>query len=137
MQVLTISSVERNQFIDITREVKEAVRACGLCDGACLIYVPHTTCGVTIYENADPDVPADMLAHLSAVVPRRADFRHGEGNSDAHIKSSLVGCSALVPVRGGAPVLGTWQAIFLCEFDGPRTRRVQIQCLAASEGRGA
>lgn len=137
MHVLTVSTSGRNQFLDITRDVRDAVRAHGLRDGACLVYVPHTTCGVTINENADPDVPADVLAHLSAVIPHRADFRHGEGNSDAHIKSSLVGCSALVPVRDGALALGTWQAIFLCEFDGPRTRRVHVQCLAAPEGRGA
>ena len=135
MQSFSVRTPEREAMVDITRQVAGAMGR--VSSGICQVFVTHTTAGVTINENADPDVPADMLAHLSAVVPRRADFRHGEGNSDAHIKSSLVGCSALVPVRGGAPVLGTWQAIFLCEFDGPRTRRVQIQCLAASEGRGA
>jgi secondary thiamine-phosphate synthase enzyme len=131
MDALTVSTRNRNQFVDITREVAQAVRARGLRDGACLIYVPHTTCAVTVNENADPDVPADIIAHLSAVIPRRDDFRHGEGNSDAHIKSSLVGCSAMVPVKDGALALGTWQAIFLCEFDGPRTRCVNVQCMAA------
>ncbi len=114
----------RDEMIDITRQVAEAIREANVTDGTALVYVPHTTAGVTINENADPDVVHDVLAALDVAVPWRQGFyRHGEGNSAAHVKSSLVGCSAAVPVAGGRMVLGTWQAIFFCEFDGPRTRR--------------
>ena len=94
--------------------------------GTCHVYVPHTTAGLTINENADPDVARDILADLARLVPAEGDYRHAEGNSDAHIKASLVGFSAMVPVVDGRPALGTWQGVYLCEFDGPRRRRVLV-----------
>ena len=115
-------------FVDITRAVDGAVRASGVREGMCQVFVPHTTAGVTINENADPDVQKDMLAGLDGLVPRLA-YRHGEGNSPAHIKASLMGAAAAVPVSGGRLYLGTWQAIYLCEFDGPRRRTVCVNCL--------
>jgi len=95
-------------------------------EGACHVFVPHTTAGVTINEGADPDVAADVASHLAELVPKEAAFEHAEGNSDSHIKTILVGPSCTTPVRGGKLALGTWQAIFLCEWDGPRTRRVEV-----------
>jgi len=114
-------------MIDITSRVENVVGESGITDGAVCVYVPHTTAGVTINENADPDVVHDMLAALDRAIPLRQGFyQHGEGNSAAHVKSSLVGCSAAVPISGGRMSLGTWQAVFFCEFDGPRTRRVVV-----------
>ena len=114
-------------MIDITASVAAAIDEAGVTDGRVHVYVPHTTAGVTINENADPDVIHDVLAALNAVVPWRQSFyRHGEGNSAAHVKSSMIGCSATVPVAGGWMTLGTWQAVFFCEFDGPRTRKVIV-----------
>ena len=114
-------------MIDITGRVREAVVASGVTSGTVLVYVPHTTAGVTINENADPDVIHDVLAALDTAVPLRQDFyRHGEGNSAAHVKSSMVGCSATIPIADGRMTFGTWQSIFFCEFDGPRTRRVIV-----------
>ena len=100
--------------------------ALGLCDGVVTVFIPHTTCGVTINENADPDVVIDMLAALERMVPWEAGYRHGEGNSAAHVKASLMGFSVQVPVADGRLQLGTWQGIYLCEFDGPRVREVRI-----------
>ncbi|HET6438020.1 MAG TPA: secondary thiamine-phosphate synthase enzyme YjbQ [Anaeromyxobacter sp.] len=119
------------QMVDVTEEVRRALRAAKATDGMCVVFVPHTTAGVTIQENADPDVQRDLLAALSRAVPDEppGGYRHGEGNSPAHVKASLVGSSATVLVEGGEPVLGTWQGIYLCEFDGPRTRRVQVRFL--------
>ena len=133
MESFTVRTRRRNEFVDITREVSEALSKTGVREGICLVYVPHTTCGVTINENADPDVPADVLSHMAQLVPREGRFRHAEGNSDAHIKTSLFGSSALVPVAGGRLALGTWQAVFLCEFDGARTRKVYVQVLGGGE----
>ena len=101
----------------------------GVAEGAVVVYVPHTTAAVTINESADPDVASDLDGALSRFIPESGDYRHAEGNSDAHVKSSLVGCSELVLVEGGRLVLGTWQGIFFCEFDGPRTRRVIVGAL--------
>jgi secondary thiamine-phosphate synthase enzyme len=120
---------ERFQMVDITAEVRRAVSASGVRDGLCLVWCPHTTAGITVNENADPDVPADLLMGLARVVDARWPFRHGEGNSDAHLKSSLVGCERTLAVRGGELRLGTWQGIWFCEFDGPRTRRVEVTVL--------
>ena len=120
---------ERFQMVDITAEVRRAVSASGVRDGLCLVWCPHTTAGITVNENADPDVPADLLMGLGRVVDARWPFRHGEGNSDAHLKSSLVGCERTLAVRGGELRLGTWQGIWFCEFDGPRTRRVEVTVL--------
>ena len=115
-------------FIDVTGLVSEAVSQSGVCDGVCVVYVPHTTCAVTVNENADPDVQADILASLRSQVGD-VGFTHVEGNSAAHVKSSLFGCSQSFLVEGGRLVLGRWQGIFLCEFDGPRRRRLLVKVL--------
>jgi len=122
----TVRTPRRTCFVNITHQVERAVEELGVTDGAVLVYVPHTTAAVTINENADPNVVADLESTLNALVPRSERYRHTEGNSDAHVKSSLVGCSETVLIEGGAPVLGTWQGIFFCEFDGPRTRTVFV-----------
>jgi secondary thiamine-phosphate synthase enzyme len=115
---------DRDEMIDITSQVAAAVKRSGVSSGTATVYVPHTTAGVTINENADPAVVHDILAALDAAVPWRQGFyRHAEGNSAAHVKSSLVGCSRSIPFADGRLTLGTWQAVFFCEFDGPRTRR--------------
>jgi secondary thiamine-phosphate synthase enzyme len=126
-----VETRSRTELVDITREVARRVNASGVSEGLCMVSVPHTTAGVTINENADPDVRADLLKALESMVPEDAGYRHGEGNSAAHVKASLVGPSQTVAVVNGAPALGTWQGIFLCEFDGPRRRRVQLRILDA------
>lgn len=126
-----IKTSERCQFVNITAQVVRAVRASGVKDGLCLVWCPHTTAGITVSENADPDVPADLLMGLERVVDARWPFRHGEGNSDAHLKSSLVGCEKTIAVRGGDLRLGTWQGVWFCEFDGPRTRTIEVSVLPA------
>src|SRR4029079_1514530 len=119
---------ERNTFVDVTPQVRQSLRQSGVRDGIGVVYCPHTTAAITINENADPDVAHDMLLWLERAVPHvQAGFRHGEGNSDSHIKASLVGSSARVIVEGGQIVLGQWQGVFLCEFDGPRTRTVHVK----------
>ena len=123
---LKVKSGSRTQLIDITSDVQAALREAGVRDGLCMIYVPHTTAAVTINENADPTVKADILKILNQVIPFEANYGHMEGNSAAHIKSTLVGASELVAVRNGKLQLGTWQGIFFCEFDGPRRRRVHL-----------
>lgn len=120
----------REGFIDITAKVREIIRRSRVQQGICQVFVPHTTAAVTINENADPDVVADMSAALKKMVPDIA-YRHGEGNSPAHVKSSLIGCSVTVPVEGGKPALGTWQGIYFCEFDGPRRRNVWVQLVGS------
>ena len=123
-----VSTRERDDFRDITALVQQALGSTLLQDGICTVFVPHTTAGVTINENADPDVVRDMLYILDRMVPwNDPKYRHGEGNSAAHVKASMMGCSVAIPVRGGQLALGTWQGIYLCEFDGPRTRRVRVQ----------
>ena len=112
-------------FIDLTGQVRKIVASGNVQNGLCQIFVPHTTAGVTINENADPDVVTDMLAALGKMVPD-LHYRHSEGNSPAHVKSSLVGCSITVPISEGRLCLGTWQGIYFCEFDGPRTRKVWV-----------
>jgi secondary thiamine-phosphate synthase enzyme len=121
-----VKSGRRTQLIDITADVQAALREAGISEGICMIYVPHTTAAVTINENADPTVKSDILQIIDQVIPFEAHYRHMEGNSAAHIKSTLVGASELVAVRKGRLQLGTWQGIFFCEFDGPRRRRVQL-----------
>ncbi|MBM4037985.1 MAG: YjbQ family protein [Planctomycetes bacterium] len=130
MQELTVPTQSRTEFVDITAEVNRAVHAEGVAEGVCHVFVPHTTAGVTINENADPDVTRDVMAVLERLVPRDAGYRHAEGNSDAHAKASLVGSSLTVPVAAGRLVLGTWQAIYFCEFDGPRHRRCLVAAIA-------
>lgn len=127
MHTFTVSTKSRNQLIDITSEVTGVIRESGVSDGACIVFTPHTTAGITINENADPSVKSDISMKLSDVIDQDSRFRHMEGNSDSHIKSSLIGCSEYIIVEGGRPVLGTWQGIMFCEFDGPRSRRVHVQ----------
>jgi len=121
-----VSTGRRCQMVDITPAVSYAVHSAGIEEGMCVVYCPHTTAGVRINEGADPDVAADILAHLEKLVPASGGYKHAEGNADAHIKSTLVGSSVTVIVENGHPALGTWQKIFFCEFDGPRQRKVII-----------
>ena len=125
---ISVSTRSREEFIDITAKVRKIVDASGVSDGLCVVYVPHTTAGLTVNENADPNVSRDMLAALGRLVPRDdPDYRHAEGNSDSHLKSTLVGFSHMIPISDGALTLGTWQGIFFCEFDGPRQRSALVQ----------
>jgi secondary thiamine-phosphate synthase enzyme len=121
-----VRTTRRSQLVDITQRVAESVDKSGVADGLCHVFIPHTTAGVTINEGADPDVATDVESHMAELVPKESQFEHAEGNSDSHIKTILVGPSCSAPVRGGKLALGTWQAIFLCEWDGPRTRRVEV-----------
>ena len=129
MKEIPLETHSRFEMIDITATVQKAVRDEGIKTGICLVYTPHTTAAITINENADPDVSRDILAALERVVPLSANYRHVEGNSAAHVKSSLVGASELVIIENGRLVLGTWQAVFFCEFDGPRTRKFIIKII--------
>ena len=126
---LTVRTHEQTELVDITAKVQAAVKKAGIDDGLCLVFVPHTTAAVTINESADPAVAGDMLMVLNQMVPWKAPYGHMEGNSPAHVKSTLVGASELVAVSGGRLVLGTWQGIFFCEFDGPRTRKIKVKIL--------
>ncbi|MBI5584829.1 MAG: YjbQ family protein [Deltaproteobacteria bacterium] len=131
MLTLTLNTTRRTEFLDITQEVERALPRPGMEDGLVFIYVPHTTAGVTINEGADPSVAEDILGALNRLIPLQGDYRHLEGNSAAHIKAGLLGSSVLVAVEKGRLVLGTWQAIFFCEFDGPRTRKVLLKTVGA------
>ena len=125
---LAIGTKSRSQMVDLTDQVASAVDQSGILDGDVIVFCPHTTGAVTINENADPDVVHDVLLTLSDLIPQhRSGYQHSEGNSDAHIKSSLVGCSVQVLLKEGRLCLGTWQAIYFCEFDGPRPRRIWVQ----------
>ena len=131
MYVLSVRSREREQMVEITEEIRRKLAESGARDGVCFLYVQHTTAGLTVNENADPDVQRDMLHALRTLVPQHGmDFRHAEENSDAHIKASLVGPSATIPFHDGRLLLGRWQGIFLCEFDGPRERRVIMKLMS-------
>ena len=124
----SVSTRDRNQMIDITSQVCSIVEQSGITDGDVIVYCPHTTAAITINENADPSVLHDILLTLEELMPQsRAGYRHYEGNSDSHCKSSLVGCSEQIMIKGGSMTLGTWQGVFLCEFDGPRSRNVVVQ----------
>jgi len=127
ISTISISTRNRSEMIDITSTVKEHMQKAGLQEGVCYIYVPHTTAGITINEGADPSVVTDIQAMLNTLVPWEGPYHHVEGNAAAHIKSSVVGSSVTVLVESGRLKLGTWQAIFFCEFDGPRTRKVHIR----------
>ncbi|MFH1149977.1 MAG: secondary thiamine-phosphate synthase enzyme YjbQ [Actinomycetota bacterium] len=129
MQTFTVKTTGRTDLHDITREVARAVEGTTVSEGACLIYIPHTTAGITINENADPAVRVDIESALERLVPWSGPYRHSEGNAAAHVKASMMGFSAMIPISGGRLVLGTWQGIYLCEFDGPRTRKVHVQVL--------
>ncbi len=123
-----ISTKSRNQMIDITGEVRSFVSQSGISNGDVIVYCPHTTAAISINENADPSVPHDILLTLEELMPHhRPGYRHSEGNSDAHCKSSLIGCSEQILIKDKSLNLGTWQGIFFCEFDGPRSRRVIVQ----------
>jgi secondary thiamine-phosphate synthase enzyme len=126
---LTVPTERREQFVDITRAVAEAATALGVGEGALLVYSPHTTAGITINEGYDPDVAADVLGWMADRVPHRGTYAHAEGNSDSHIKTIMTGTSQIVPVAEGRLQLGRWQAVFLCEFDGPRRREVWVTAL--------
>lgn len=129
MDRIEVQTPSREALVDITARVAQAVEKSGVESGVCLVYVPHTTAAVTINENADPTVREDILMTLKKVVPDALPYAHAEGNSPAHVKSSLVGASVVIPVEDGRLALGTWQGIFFCEFDGPRRRRVYIKIL--------
>ena len=126
MEQISVSTSRRTELVDITSRVEEVVRRAGMENGVCTVFVPHTTAGVTINENADPDVAYDILNMVDSLIPFEAGYRHTEGNSAAHIKSSLIGASLQVPVEGGRLRLGTWQGIYFAEFDGPRSRKVWV-----------
>jgi secondary thiamine-phosphate synthase enzyme len=125
MRVIKVRSHQREELVEFTEQVQEELKRSGEQEGICFLYVQHTTAGLTVNENADPDVPRDMLHLLRTLIPQHGmGFRHGEENSDAHIKATLVGSSVSVPFKGGKLLLGRWQGIFLCEFDGGRERQV-------------
>jgi secondary thiamine-phosphate synthase enzyme len=126
-----VQTRQRTEFLDITQQVADIVRESDVKSGCCVVFVPHTTAGITIQENADPDVVRDMRLWFDQHVPKDLPgFRHAEGNSDSHIKTALVGNSSLILFENGSPLFGTWQGIYLCEFDGPRTRTVFVQMLS-------
>ncbi len=127
VRYINVRSKSRNEFVDITEMVQEVVKEAGITKGICYLYVPHTTAGITINEGADPSVQRDILNALSRLVPHEMNYFHREGNADAHIKTTFVGSSLNVIVEEGKLLLGTWQSVFFCEFDGPRHRRIAIK----------
>jgi secondary thiamine-phosphate synthase enzyme len=128
---LSVPTGKRNEFINISGMVQKCIAESGISEGLCTVFVPHTTAGVTINENADPDVVHDIINQLLEIVPPGGNYAHSEGNSDAHIKSSLVGPSINLIISGGRAILGTWQGIYFAEFDGPRHRKLYIKCTAS------
>jgi secondary thiamine-phosphate synthase enzyme len=130
VEKVQVRSESREEMIDVTPKVTNVLEASGVREGICVVYSQHTTCGVTVNENADPDVQSDMLGLLKRLIPQyEPKFKHAEENSDAHIKTSLVGSSATIPISDGKLMLGRWQAIYLCEFDGPRNRNLVVSIL--------
>jgi len=127
--ILSVKTRERTELVDITSDINQLIQKSGIDQGLCMLYVPHTTAAVTINECADPSVKSDMLMILNKIIPWEANYRHLEGNSAAHIKSTLVGSSELIAVENRKLVLGTWQGIFFCEFDGPRSRKLHVRIL--------
>lgn len=137
-ETIDVRSTTREELIDITRLVRDAIRSTGVTSGLAVVFVPHTTAAIALQENSDPSVKSDMLSHLRALVPRDVGSgRHADDNVDAHIKAAIVGQSLTVVVDGGKPVLGQWQAVFFCEFDGPRQRRVLVRAVADAAPRRA
>jgi len=130
--ILSVKTRERTELVDITSEINRLVQKSGIEQGLCMVYVPHTTAGVTINESADPSVKSDILMVLNQMVPWEANYRHLEGNSPAHVKSTLVGPSELIAIEKGRLVLGTWQGVFFCEFDGPRNRKLHVRIVEES-----
>ncbi len=126
MKIIEVKTQIKEDLIDITSQVRKEIVSSKIQNGLCLVYVPHTTAGVTINENADPDVRADILMAMKKLLPESLPYQHGEGNSPAHIKASLIGSSVTILIEDGRPFFGTWQGIFFCEFDGPRNRKVYI-----------
>jgi len=133
IQTFQVRTSKKTEFIDITRSVQEVVKRTGVEEGICFIFIPHTTAAITINENADPSVSQDILMELDKLVPFQDRYQHIEGNSPSHIKASLIGCSQTVLVESGKLALGTWQGIFFCEFDGPRSRKVHVKMMKAEE----
>lgn len=131
MDIITVTTSARTEFVDVTKKVRKTVDSMGVNSGICMLYVPHTTAAVTINESADPSVRTDILKVINEIVPWEANYRHLEGNSAAHIKTSLIGSSELIMVEKGRLVLGTWQGIFFCEFDGPRTRKLHVNLISS------
>ncbi len=131
MKEIAVRTTSHAQFVNIDAEIQSAIAATGIRDGICFVFVPHTTAGVTINENADPDVTADMIQAFERAVPWKASYAHAEGNAAAHVKASMMGFSQAVPVRGGRLAFGTWQSLYFCEFDGPRSRKVWVQVIPA------
>lgn len=131
MRELTVRTTQRTQFVDITSQIKEVIKGEGVKEGVCYLYVPHTTGGLTINENADPAVAQDIINTLNKVIPFDGNYRHMEGNSAAHIKASLMGSSLSLLIDNNRLVMGTWQGIYFCEFDGPRRRRVYLKLLTS------
>ena len=127
METLRVKTGRRTQFVDVTAAVERAVTESGVVSGVCFVYVPHTTAGVAINEHADPDVASDLEGVFDRLVPHKGPYRHAEGNADSHAKAVMVGASQVIFVEDGKLVLGTWQGIFLCEFDGPRERKIFVQ----------
>lgn len=133
MKKISLKTDRKEQFVNITRMVSNAVEAAGIKEGICVVYNPHTTAGVTINEAADPDVVTDMLAEFKKIVPDHDNYKHLEGNSSSHIKATIVGNSSTIPVQDGKLILGTWQGIYFCEFDGPRSRNFIVQCIGTDK----
>lgn len=127
MEMLRVRTERRTQLVDVTGLIERAVKASGVSSGVCYVYVPHTTAGVTINEHADPDVASDLEGVFDRLVPQDGPYRHSEGNSDSHAKATMAGSSQIIFVENGRLALGTWQGVFLCEFDGPRERRVYVK----------
>jgi len=130
MQTLIVKTDRRTQLVDVTAQVQKMVASSGVATGVCYLYVPHTTAAITINECADPDVARDVEGALDRSIPTAGPYRHSEGNSDSHVKAVLMGASQVIHVEGGKLVLGRWQGVFFCEFDGPRERRLQVKVLA-------
>lgn len=129
MKTLSVKTHRRTQFVDITREVEQAVRESAVKSAVCYVYVPHTTAGIAINEHADPDVASDVEGVFDRLIPHQGPYRHAEGNTDSHMKAILTGTSQTILVENGKLALGTWQGIFLCEFDGPRHRTIFVRIL--------
>ena len=129
MDEISVNTSSHTQFIDITSKVSEVLQKTGIKDGICTVFTPHTTAGITVNENADPDVPRDIIKEMEKIVPLNDGYAHVEGNSAAHIKSSLFGCSETVIIKNGSLMLGIWQSVFFCEFDGPRNRKVWVEII--------